>query len=201
MARRVTSGYVIAERSSAVPSDASGSWIVTFTGKKFYPLDPDPLAIDPMDIAVSLSRTVRWRGFTRDFFSVAQHSVLVSEDLADRGFALAEQQWGLMHDASEAYIGDLPRPIKQQIPAFKTAENKILQAVAGRFDLPWPIPKEVHWVDNVMLVTESAVLMTHHPEGWHLKYDYKPDPNKEINPVPEHEAYVLWMKRYLELFA
>ncbi|MFG0247924.1 MAG: phosphohydrolase, partial [Phycisphaeraceae bacterium JB051] len=79
------------------------SWIQTYTGKAFYPLREDPGIIDIRDIAHALSLQCRFNGHCSDFYSVAQHSVHVSE-VVPQAFAL----WGLLHDAAEAYMSDLP---------------------------------------------------------------------------------------------
>ena len=81
--------------------------MVTYTGKEFYPLDPNPADIDIKDIAHALSNCCRFAGHIKSFYSVAQHSVIVSE-LCEPENALA----GLLHDASEAYLSDIARPVK-----------------------------------------------------------------------------------------
>lgn len=85
-----------------------GQWIQTYSGKQFYPLRPDASLICIKDIAHALAMQCRYNGHSREFYSVAQHSVLVSNNVS-RHYAL----WALLHDAGEAYLGDLVRPIKQ----------------------------------------------------------------------------------------
>ncbi len=132
------------------------TYVATYSGKKFYPFDPQVEDIDILDIASSLSKQCRYSGHTTKFYSVAEHSVLVSSQL-DYDDILAK--WGLLHDAGEAYITDVPKPIKSLFPRVQEAENKILQQVAVCFDLPWPIPKEVHRVDQRMIYDEAPALM------------------------------------------
>lgn len=127
-------------------------WILTYTGRKFWPFDPRPEEIHVEDIAHALSCTGRWGGHTREFFSVAQHSYYVSHRCED-------PLWGLLHDAAEAYLVDLPRPIKQALRMFGQLEDRILECVAERFDLPWPLPECVHTADNALLQAEAAALM------------------------------------------
>jgi uncharacterized protein len=89
-------------------STRTGDWIQTYTGKQFWPLSPLPEDIVIEDIAHALSMQCRFGGHVRTFYSVAQHSVHVSL-LVEPQYAL----WGLLHDAAEAYLVDLPRPIKK----------------------------------------------------------------------------------------
>lgn len=129
--------------------------ITTYTGGKFWPLDPRPENVNILDIARSLSQTCRFRGHTRHFYSVAQHSVNVSQTLAGE-----LQLWGLLHDAAEAYLTDAPRPLKRHLSGFDELENAVLRAVGERFGLPWPIPPEVFEIDNRVLVAEARYVMT-----------------------------------------
>src|ERR1051326_5301684 len=109
--------------------------IMTFSGRWINPLNPRPEDIDIVDIAHALSNQCRFTGHTRFFYSVAQHSCLVSDECAN-----PHKLGGLLHDASEAYLSDIARPIKAQ-PGFgevyKTCENKLMIAVAKRFSLDW----------------------------------------------------------------
>jgi len=137
------------------------SWVQTYTGRQFWPLDPRPEDVDLRDIAHSLAMQCRFNGHCRRFYSVAEHSVLVSEALPHD-----LQAWGLMHDAAEAYIGDHPRPIKTD--ATKAVEERLLGVIAERFGLPWPIPPEVFEADLRMLATEARYLMGPPPASWGL---------------------------------
>ena len=93
--------------------EQTSSGIITFTGKIIDPINPDPEDIDIRDIAHSLSQQCRFTGHTSEFYSVAEHSVLVSEAVPARDAAL-----GLMHDATEAYLADLAKPIKAEFRAW-----------------------------------------------------------------------------------
>ncbi len=132
-------------------------WIETASGFRFYPLRPDPADICIEDIAHALSNQCRFSGHVREFYSVAQHSILVS------GLCPPEHRlWGLLHDASEAYLVDLPRPIKHQSSLgdiFREIEQGIMRAVAARFGLPWPEPPQVKHADNALLLAEKRDLM------------------------------------------
>ena len=136
-----------------------GSDISTYTGKYVDVFNPHVDDIDIIDIAHALSLTCRWGGQCSYFYSVAQHSVPVSKALPDE---LKLQ--GLLHDASEAYLGDLPRPIKQVIPEYKEVENRLLSVIFEKYKVPYPIANEVHEIDAYMLYNEANILMPDH--GW-----------------------------------
>ena len=149
-------------RYAAIPSAA----IVTFSGKVIEPLNPDPAQIDIEDIAHSLSNQCRFTGHTKHFYSVAQHSVLVSHE-CDHKDAL----WGLLHDASEAYLSDIARPIKRYTAwgsGYGDVERKLEIAVAFSFglqdnDTPYEelgvMPASVKRADDLLLRTEMRDLM------------------------------------------
>jgi uncharacterized protein len=129
-----------------------GNWIQTYTGLKIYPLDPRPEEICIEDIAHALSNICRFTGHCREFYSVAQHSVFVSSYVCGEN-----SLWGLLHDASEAYLCDIARPIKTStgMEEYCQIEQTLMQVIAEKFELPWPIPEEVKQVDNEFLMTEA----------------------------------------------
>lgn len=143
--------------------ERNGDWIQTYTGNKFYPLDPRPEEIYIFDIAHALSMLCRYGGHCQEFYSVAEHSILVSENCSPEN-AL----WGLLHDASEAYLVDVPRPIKALLPGYKEIESQVTWTIAQKFGLSWPMPDEVKRIDDAMLVTEKDPLMLNSPEEWKL---------------------------------
>lgn len=138
-----------------------GGWIQTYTGRQFWPLDPKPEEIFIEDIAHALSMKCRYGGHTRCFYSVAEHSVLVARQLPGK-LKLA----GLLHDASEAYLADVPRPLKKCLSGFHHIERAIEEAVAERFGLQGPWADEVHKVDDQLLATEKAAIMELAPAPW-----------------------------------
>jgi hypothetical protein len=140
------------------------SWIQTYGGRQFWPLAPRSEDLDLGDIAHSLALQCRFNGHCRVFYSVAEHSVRVSRELAGE-----LRLWGLLHDAAEAYVCDLPRPLKQTAPEFRAAEDRLLELVAVRFGLPWPLPAEVHEADERLLATEQRDLMAPPPAPWGLR--------------------------------
>lgn len=132
-------------------------WITLSTGQKFYPWAPEARKIDLRDIAHTLSQINRWGGHTREPYSVAQHAVMVSLRLPE-----AKQAWGLLHDATEAYMGgDIVSPIKRQIPELMAMEAGIAEAITARFGFPKGALEdpEVKHADMTMLALEYRDLM------------------------------------------
>lgn len=145
-------------------------WIQTVSGRKFFPLDPRPEDICIEDIARALSNTCRFTGHCR-FYSVAQHSVLVSMRVPEEAAA-----WGLLHDSAEAYLNDVARPIKGNVffsapegfIPYKVVETRVLKAIAEAFHLDWPIPGSIKEVDDRMLLTEQRDLLGPQIEPWNV---------------------------------
>ena len=111
-------------------SERNGDWMQTFTGRQFWPLDPRAAEISIEDVAHSLAMQCRYAGHALRFYSVAEHSVLVSRSLPEP-FKL----WGLLHDAAEAYVLDVIRPIKGSLAGYAEIEDRITFEVAKRFGL------------------------------------------------------------------
>src|SRR5271166_4350924 len=129
-------------------SAAFGS-IAPVTPKKFFPYDPRPEQICIEDIAHGLSMLCRFVGQCRFFFSVAEHSIAVAR-LLPANLKL----FGLLHDASEAYLADLPRPVKAGLPEYKAIETNVERVIAEKFELPFPMPPEVKAADQALLKDE-----------------------------------------------
>lgn len=165
--------------------------IMTVSGIFFEFLDPHPRQISIYDIAHSLSMLCRFGGHTKVFYSVAEHSVRVSH-ACNPDDAL----WGLLHDASETYLVDMPTPIKRTIPAYKKMENKILSAVSKKYGLQDEMPKSVKYADGVMLATEGRDLCADEWKYWDLPH--KPLP-ETIRPWTQEEAKSRFMDRFHEL--
>lgn len=128
--------------------------ILTATGRYFDFTRPTRDMIDIDDIAIALSRMPRFTGHTTTFYSVAQHSVLVAHVVPEE-YALQ----GLLHDATEAYMGDMSTPLKQLVPEYKAIENRVERAICERFGLPFPLHPSIKAADLRMLVTERRDLM------------------------------------------
>lgn len=171
------------------------SWIQTYTGKAFFPLEDHPGVIDIRDIAHALSMQCRFNGHCRAFYSVAQHSVHVSQVVPPE-FAL----WGLLHDAAEAYLSDMPRPVKQQMPAFSELENKLLETILNQHGLemhPDGMPPEVRLADERLLMTEARDLMEKPPMDWQIPA--QPLDDLQIKPLQPADAEALFLRRYAEM--
>jgi hypothetical protein len=139
-----------------VPGMQGEPWISTFTGKKFYVLSPRAEDVEIEDIAHALSMLCRYTGHVRQFYSVAQHSVYVSRICCE-----LDSLWGLLHDAPEAYSGDMNAPLKHtpEMKRFRDTEDAIMKAVATRFGLFYAEPDSVKLADKRMLRTEMRDFM------------------------------------------
>jgi 5'-deoxynucleotidase YfbR-like HD superfamily hydrolase len=169
-------------------------WIQTFRGLTFNLLEPreDDICID--DIAHALSNQCRFTGHTRFFYSVADHSTQVSQ-LVPPQFAM----WGLLHDASEAYIADMSRPLKHGTPLgkiYKQVEEKVMRVVCQKFGLEWPEPPEVKVADNIMLLTEQRDLLGRQAKPWVDKATPLP---YRIKPLTPEEAEHEFLDRFYAL--
>lgn len=147
----------------------SKSWIQTFIGHKFFPLDPEPSLIDVRDIARSLSMQCRFVGHVSRFYSVAEHSVRISEKLAERGYPIWVCMWGLFHDASEAYLGDVSRPVKHQpeMEPYRARERWLQHMIVRVLNLPEVEPKAVSDIDTEILGSEAYYLKSPIHPDWH----------------------------------
>ena len=145
------------------PDHLANGWLQTATGRAFWPLAPRPQDIDIVDIAHALANQCRYAGHCRKFYSVAEHSVHVARHLPPE-FKL----WGLLHDASEAYLVDIPRPIKPALTNYRALEDRVMAAVAEAFGLAGEMPAEVKRADNAILADEAAQLMGNPPKAWGL---------------------------------
>lgn len=192
-----------------------GDWMQTYTGVRFHPLDPRPEDIDAADIAHALSLICRYGGHVHRFYSVAEHCVLMSQAVPS-SFAL----WALLHDAAEAYVGDMVRPLKRSMAAYQEVEEVVMSAIAQRFALPteWKTLHTGRWVgttftphrvpvmppavkdaDNRILLTERDTLMPNTRHAW-TQDGMEPLPVTVTGWSPE-EAERRYLDRLAELGA
>lgn len=138
-----------------------GNWMQTVGGRAFYPLDPRPEDVAIRDIAHALSFVCRFGGHCTEFYSVAEHSVRVADAVRAAGGSAQETFHALMHDAAEAYVGDMVWPLKQAhaLVGYKGIERLIENAIAQRFGLELAMPAIVKRFDLVLLSTEKRDLM------------------------------------------
>lgn len=172
----------------------SNTWITTYSGKQFFPLDPNPNDISIEDIAHALSNVCRFNGHVRSFYSVAQHSVIVSQHCKPE-----HALYGLLHDASEGLsLGDLPTPIKRlpQFEYYRKVEHNLQSMVYKKFGLEPYEPRDVKEADLLALATEIRDLMAPAASNWHL--EQKPLEFK-IEPLLPTQAKDLFLKRFYEL--
>jgi hypothetical protein len=134
-----------------------GDWIQTFSGGQFWPLDPRADEVLLVDIAHQLAKVCRFGGATLDFYSVAEHSLRVA-DLVPPELRLQ----ALLHDAAEAYCGDVVRPLKRNLVGFDEVEARIARVIGERFGVDLvtlhPLVKQA---DNEMLAVECRDLLAH----------------------------------------
>jgi hypothetical protein len=163
-------------------SGERGSPIGTFSGRRLHPLDPRPEEIAVEDIAHGLSNTCRYGGQCRFYYSVATHAIYVSRELADHGPEM--QLYGLFHDAAEAYITDVPRPLKRELDGYDRVEHGILDAVWDRLGVSAPTDDQwerVMAVDDRLFRYEADRLLAEFepPSVPRLPYDLEPcDPSE-----------------------
>ncbi|WP_035387089.1 hypothetical protein [Ferrimonas senticii] len=139
-----------------------GKFIRTYSGVQFWPLDPRDDEIAPVDIAHSLSLLCRANGHFSHFYSVGQHSIACAVEAEARGYSLRVQLACLLHDGSEAYMGDVTRPVKSQMPQFLAAEAQLQNLIFEHFglaDLTATEQQQVADVDDAMLKHEMTHLM------------------------------------------
>jgi hypothetical protein len=155
-----------------------GSWMQTWTGRRFFPMNPRPEDIDPADIAHALSMLCRYGGHVDRFYSVAEHCVLMSEAVAPE-HALA----ALLHDATEAYVVDVPRPLKLALPDYRAIEAQVWKVIAIRFGVAG-MPDEVKTADNRILLTERNALISNAVRPWEQDGRYEPLPVRITGWLP-----------------
>ena len=179
---------VIAVRIDVGPSIMlhSGAWF------DFASPHTSPFTIE--DIAHGLAHICRYSGQCNRFYSVAEHSLLVSETAT--GFEFE----ALMHDAAEAFLGDITRPLKQMLPDYKRIEGEVERAIFSRFGIQTPLPREVKKADLRVLAAEQRQIMPPGTDDWLRGQDVVPAPIVVRNLSPE-EAKREWLARFEALYS
>nr|WP_246422957.1 phosphohydrolase [Mycoplana azooxidifex] len=159
-------------------------------------LDPRPEDVCIEDIAHALSLLCRYAGHCTTFYSVAEHSLLVESKMKTDD---ARMRLGaLLHDAAEAYLVDIPRPLKGHIPPYGQIELNVEVAIAEKFDLYWPIKQaSIGALDNRILLDERAQIMTPTNHDWNI--EGKPLSVKVRGYHPQ-QAESLFLRRFNELW-
>ena len=180
---------------------APGPYLQTVSGRWVNPFDPDPEQLDAGDIARALANQCRFGGHCRAFYSVAQHSVIVSRLVEERGGDAEDAFAALMHDASEAYLGDMPHPLKHRSAlgaAFKEAEEHLERAIRERFAIKPDVPA-IKPADRALLATERRAFSA---ETWHWpELDGVEPLDLEVTAWSPDEAAHEFANRYAELDA
>ena len=165
-------------------------YITTFRGQKFYYDSEDTQSINIEDIAHALANTCRFSGHSLDFYSVAEHSVWVSK-LCDDPIE------GLLHEGEEAYLCDLPSPLKRILPDYRAMQDRVRKRVCEAFQLTYPFSEDLKDCDWAQLKTEAKSLLVAH-------FPFEDFPTKKVSPyVPlcldPEEAEVQFLRRYHEI--
>lgn len=177
----------------SVPEWRTGDWMQTASGVAFWPLDPRASETHLYDIAHALSNLCRYNGHSKKFYSVAEHSVHVSRVVPPKD-ALA----GLMHDATEAYCADVPRPLKRFLNGYAEIEHRIWLVIAEKFGLAVDLPASVKTADNTVLLAEKEQILGPVPLPWHWANGLKPADVRIECWSPEIAA-AAFLNRYVEL--
>lgn len=167
-------------------------WTLTSGGRVFHYRSDDLSEIDIVDIATALGNMCRFAGHVRKFYSVAEHSVLVSFLVPP---ALALQ--GLLHDAHEAYATDIPTPLKRLLPQYRELEDLIAARVRRKYGVPVDLSPKIKDADWVALHLEREELLPPHAE-WTTPDDLIL-PDRRVECYPPHIARTLFLQRFYDL--
>lgn len=140
------------------------SYITTVTGKHFDPIEPDKSLIDLYDIAHALSLLCRGNGHTKIFYSVAQHCISCALEAQEKGLSREIILGCLLHDASEAYLSDVTRPVKKDLPYYLEVEEKLQNVLWEHFigrKLTEEEQKQIFAIDDQILSVEFLQIMYH----------------------------------------
>ena len=186
--------------------ERAGEWMQVVSGRQFWPADPRPDDIDVRDIAHALSRQCRFGGhILAEHYSVAEHSVRVSYAVQPPTASIAAWRLAaLLHDATEAYLIDVPRPVKCMLGGYKELESRLAEVIGLHFGIP-------HWMfedtcvkaaDEQLLMTEKRDLLRPAPADWTLAQGVACEPlAARIEPWTQAEAERRFLARFEELEA
>ena len=167
-------------------ADRLGGWIQTYTGRRFWPMDPRAEDIDIVDIAHALSLKCRYGGHCSRFYSVAEHSVILANYVEPKYML-----WALLHDAAEAYLADVPKPVKPHLVGWQEIEAGVMRAVCKKFNLHPVEPAEVKAADFAILADEKEALMLDGEE-----WDLPPKLGVIINGWSPKNAEIMFMRTF-----
>ena len=171
------------------------SYITTYTRKYFDPVHPEAEKIDIRDIAHALSMICRGNGHVSSFWSVGEHCICCAKEALGRGYSERQALVCLLHDASECYMSDVPRPLKQEMPRYREVEDQLLQAIYEKFlgsGLTDEEARRLKEIDDDLLWYDLDILLEEKQSGeapkLHFELDYT------VRSFAEVE------REYLELF-
>ena len=170
-------------------------YITTYTGKHFRPLEPDPQLIKIEDIAHALSMICRGNGHVKTFWSVGEHCICCAREAAERGMSERMILACLLHDASECYMSDVPRPFKKELPEYQKWEDHLLSLIYEKFlgsDLTEKEQIQLKEIDNAMLWYDLEKLLEEKQYG--EAPEIHVDLNYAVRTFSEVEA------EYLEIY-
>lgn len=167
-------------------------YIGTFTGKHLHFLNPNPEEVCIEDIANALGNCCRYSGHVKRFYSVAEHSIIMANyvynETRNAEFALT----ALMHDATEAYLVDVPRPIKPHLEGYMDIEESLSNVIFEKFNIQ-PMGEYIHYLDTNIVRNEAEILFKDIPD-W-VQY-YEKIPNVELLNLSPSEAGKLFMETF-----
>lgn len=171
-----------------------GPTIMLRSGAVLDFLDPHNSDFTIEDIAHGLSLICRYAGQCDRFYSVAEHSLHVCDTVKSHAYE------ALMHDAAEAFIGDVTRPLKQLLPEYKRIESEVERAIFERFDVPYPLPSSVKKADLEVLAAEQDQIMPTGTNAWAYAQGIEPAPIQVWSYTPQ-EAKARFLDRFKTLRA
>lgn len=178
----------------------TGDWFCTYSGLKYWLTDPHPDDVRIKDIAHALSMICRFGGHTMEYYSVAQHCVHCTDVIAQREPAnILLQLHTLLHDSSEAFLGDVVRPLKLSLAGYSELEARTMDVIYEALQLPLPNVLDhaaIKLVDNELLMTERKEFIQHRGHDWGI--DVKPL-DIELGSLSPTAAEYQFITKYDEL--
>lgn len=169
-------------------------YIGTFTNKKFHFMNPSIDEICIEDIAQALSMNCRYSGHVKDFYSVAEHSVIIADLVYAQTNSRSKALAALLHDASEAYLTDIPRPIKPYLTNYVDIEANIEKVIQKKFSIP-PMDKLTKYLDTHIVGAEAKLLFNVVPD-WANDYDHIDVSILNLTPKFSRIAFLVAFKVY-----
>jgi 5'-deoxynucleotidase YfbR-like HD superfamily hydrolase len=169
--------------------------ITTRSGRQVNLLNPQYAQIDIGDIAHGLAYQCRFNGQTSRFYSIAQHSLMVASILPDH-----LKMAGLLHDAAEAYVGDVVQPLKVLLPDYQMIENRFTQLIGQRFNVNLEYQPEVKQADLIALATEKRDLLPREKCTWEVLNGIKPLGRLTLPMTPE-QSEETFMRVFMDLLS